>query len=141
MAHTFIYNLVTRQYSDVAAVQAAAADEIAITWTDLVPTYRKLEIMEGWRKLYNLLRDFNVIPTAAVENLSNEFPIDKRVEAETIVSSPAGVTVDGNVSISIGESIRNAPVPGVGAADGTVSLEERFRQLRNFARLQPVFRT
>lgn len=105
---------------------AVAADSISLYIGDTVSPARQVEIVDGWKWLYQGVRDRNLLDAqfkGAVLYTASD--INKMTTADRRTSSDLVTYTDNDVILAIGA--------GVTALGEHVAIEEAFRILRHFA--------
>ena len=105
-----------------------ASNEVKIHIADGVDIFRRVEILEGWRWLWNGIRDRALLDVQFKDaRITSAVPVnDISIEARKTASDPTVIVDPGDIIISIGADVTN---------DGaTQKLESVFQSLRNFAK-------
>jgi hypothetical protein len=131
---TFKGNSFSKQDVATSAVLSApAVNQIGIHIADAVDISRRNEITEGWRWLWNGVRDRALLDIQFRDlPLASGVPVnDISIPARKTASDPTLVVADGDILISMGS--------GVTDNGATEKLESAFSQLRGVAKELPIW--
>ena len=115
--------------SVVSAIGLAppGADQIQVIISDTVDPLRRVEILNGWRWLYNGLRERSLDGGFVGSTLYSSCPIDDLTTPSRKTSTSAAIIEDGDIAIAVGDGLTVL-------SGATVWLEQAFTQLRDAAR-------
>ncbi len=115
---------------ETAIVALPLVDEIVLARGDLVHHSRQLEIMNGWRFLWNGVRDRAILDVQFLGAvLVSSVGINNIGETDRRTSSDLVSTTDNDITLMMGSG-----VTGAGRASATQLFESGFQMLREFAR-------
>ena len=117
-----------------AALAPPNANSMLIAYADGVSPHRQLEIINGWKWLWEGIRERNLLDSQFVGSLLiTGAPVNQLVTEFRKTSSIIGDFVAGDVLVSIGLGVSTGSI-GRGA---TQMLDSGFRMLREFAKENP----
>lgn len=116
-----------RSVVSAVAITPPDPDQIQVIISDTVDPLRRVEILNGWRWLYNGLRERSLDGGFVGSTLYSSCPIDDLTTPSRKTSTSAAIIEDGDIAIAVGDGLTVL-------SGATVWLEQAFTQLRDAAR-------
>ncbi len=114
-----------------AAITAPSAGTIALYIEDGVDITRRAEIMNGWKKIWNTIRDHNTIQALGAADLYGRCPIDAMRENGISVTGNIALIISGDIAIGLDAALMDVDV------GANLMLENSFVALIEAAKERP----